>query len=45
MVLALQYRYLVFLTVITTQSVILCQYLPHDPPGYHGTVRTSYLNA
>ena len=33
-----QYRYMVFLTLITAQAVILCQYVPDAPPGYTGQV-------
>lgn len=31
-----------FLTLITTEAVILCQYQPNAPPGYHGTVKYFY---
>jgi len=35
---AAQYRYFVFLFLITAQAVITCQYDPFAPPGYHGEV-------
>ncbi len=35
-----QYRYLVFLFLITALAVIMCQYSPYAPPGHHGAVRT-----
>lgn len=35
-------RYAVFLTIITTEAVILCQYQPNAPPGYHGTAKYFY---
>lgn len=37
-----QLRYGVFLTLITTEAVILCQYRPDAPPGYHGTLEYYY---
>ena len=36
---AMQYRYFVFLFLITAQAVITCQYDPFAAPGYHGEVR------
>ncbi|KAL3157526.1 hypothetical protein ABBQ32_011986 [Trebouxia sp. C0010 RCD-2024] len=36
------FKYAVFLMLITTYSVILCQYHPHPPPGFHGSVRILY---
>ena len=41
----MQYRYLVFLFLITALAVITCQYSPYAPPGYHGTVRDALLVA
>lgn len=36
------FRYAVFLTLIASSNVILCNYVIHAPPGYHGTVKTFY---
>ena len=40
---AAQYRYFVFLFLITAQAVITCQYDPFAPPGYHGEVRLRHF--
>ena len=36
------FKYAVFLMLITTYSIILCQYHPNPPPGFHGSVRVLY---
>ena len=37
-----QYRYLVFLFLITCLAVIMCQYSPYAPPDHHGAVRARH---
>lgn len=36
------YKYAVFLMLITTYSLILCQYRAPPPPGFTGSVRILY---
>ena len=36
------FRYAIFLTLIASSSVILCNYQIHVPPVYHGSVATFY---
>lgn len=36
-----QFKYAVFLMLITTYSVCLCQYQP-GVPGFHGSIRVPY---
>ena len=36
------FKYAVFLMLITTYSLVLCQYRAPAPPGFHGSVRILY---